>query len=60
MDSSSKLKMVHFLFKISMFGDLFDSYVVDAPVNSQKTIKMILRPYARVFGYKLYDSQSKP
>jgi quercetin dioxygenase-like cupin family protein len=60
MDSSSKLKMVHFLFKMSMFGDLFDSYVVDAPVNAQKKIKTILRPYARVFGYKLYDSQSKP
>ena len=60
MDSSSKLKMVHFFFKMSLFGDLFDSYVVDAPVNAQKTIKMILRPYARVLGYKLYDSKSKP
>ena len=60
MDSNSKLKMVHFFFKMSMFGDLLDSYVVDAPVNAQKTIKMILRPYARVFGYKLYDSKSKP
>jgi hypothetical protein len=60
MDSSSKLKMVHFFFKMSMFGDLFDSYVVDAPVNAQKTIKMILRPYARVLGYKLYDNKSKP
>jgi len=60
MDSNSKLKMVHFFFKMSMFGDLFDSYVVDAPVNAQKTIKKILRPYARVLGYKLYDSNSKP
>lgn len=60
MDSTSKLKMVHFFFKMSMFGDLFDSYVVDAPVNAQKTIKTILRPYARVLGYKLYDSKSKP
>jgi quercetin dioxygenase-like cupin family protein len=60
LDSSSKLKMVHLLFKMSMFGDLMDSYVVDAPVNVQKTIKMILKPYARVLGYKLYDNKSKP
>lgn len=60
MDSTSKLKMVHFFFKMSVFGDLFDSYVVDAPVNAQKTIKTILRPYARVLGYKLYDNKSKP
>jgi quercetin dioxygenase-like cupin family protein len=60
LDSSSKLKMIHLLFKASMFGDLFDSYVVDAPVNAQKTIKKLLRPYARVLGYKLYDNQSKP
>lgn len=60
MDSNSKLKMVHLIFKMSMFGDLFDSYVVDAPVNAQKTIKTILRPYARILGYKLYDNKSKP
>lgn len=53
MDSNSKLKMVHILFKMSMFGDFFDSYVVDAPINIQKTIKRILRPYARVLGYTL-------
>lgn len=60
MDSTSKLKMVHFFFKVSMFGDLFDSYVVDAPVHIQKATKVILKPYARVLGYKLYDSKSKP
>lgn len=53
MDSNSKLKMMHILFKMSMFGDYFDSYVVDAPINAQKTIKRILRPYARVLGYSL-------
>lgn len=60
MDSNSKLKMVHLLFKMSMFGDLFDSYVVDAPVNAQKLIKKMLKPYARILAYKLYDSKSKP
>ena len=60
MDSNSKLKMVHIFFKMSMFGDMFDSYIVDASVNAQKTIKKILKPYARVLGYKLYDSRSKP
>ena len=60
MDSTSKLKMVHFFFKMSIFGDMFDSYVVDAPINAQKTIKKILKPYARVLGYKLYDNKSKP
>ncbi len=60
MDSSSKLKMVHFFFKMSIFGELFDSYVVDVPINAQKTIKMILRPYARVLGYKHDEIKSKP
>jgi quercetin dioxygenase-like cupin family protein len=60
MDSNSKIKMVHLLFKMSMFGDLFDSYLVEAPVKGQKVIKTILRPYARVLGYKLYDEKSRP
>lgn len=60
MDSTSKLKMVHFFFKMSVLGELFDSYVADAPVNAQKIIKKILKPYARVLGYKLYDIKSTP
>ncbi len=60
MDSNSKLKMVHILFKMSMFGESFDTYVIDVPISAQKAIKRILRPYARVLGYKLYDSKSKP
>jgi quercetin dioxygenase-like cupin family protein len=60
MDSASKFKMLHLFFKMSMFGEMFDSYVVEAPVNGQKMIKKILKPYARVLGYKLYDSKSKP
>ncbi|MCD6010366.1 MAG: hypothetical protein K0Q79_228 [Flavipsychrobacter sp.] len=59
-DSNSKLKMVHFFFKMSLFGRDFDSYVKEAPVNGQKTIKKILRPYARALGYKLYDERSRP
>lgn len=59
-DSNSKMKMLHFFFKMSMFGDYFDSYVKEAPVNGQKTIKKILQPYARVLGYTLYDAKSKP
>lgn len=39
LDSFSKLKMLHFFFKMSMFGDLFDSYVVDVPVNAKKQSK---------------------
>ena len=59
-DRPSKLKMVHFIFKMAVFGNLFDSYVKEAPVKTQKIIKSILRPYARVLGYKLYDEKSKP
>ena len=59
-DSESKLKMLHFFFKMSMFGNMFDSYVKAAPVNAQKVIKKILQPYARVLGYKLYDDKSRP
>jgi quercetin dioxygenase-like cupin family protein len=59
-DSTSKLKMVHFFFKMSMFGNMFDSYVKAAPVKAQKVIKKILQPYARVLGYKLYDDKSRP
>jgi quercetin dioxygenase-like cupin family protein len=60
LDGDSKLKMVHMFFKMSMFGDLFDSYVAEVPVNGQKAIKAVLQPYARVLGYKLYDEKSRP
>ncbi len=60
MDSRSKFKTIHLIFKMSMFGELFDSYLVEVPIPVQKAIKMIVRPYARVLGYKLYDSNSKP
>ena len=60
MDSTSKFKMLHLMFKMSMFDDLFDSYVVEAPVNAQKLIKKILKPYARFLGYSRYDNRSKP
>jgi len=60
LDSKSKLKMVHFFFKMSLYGDLFDSYAAEAPVNGQKILKKMLRPYARVLGYKLYDERSRP
>lgn len=60
MDSRSNLKMVHMFFKMALFGDLFDSYIKEIPLNAQKTLKKILQPYARVLGYKLYDDKSKP
>lgn len=60
MDSFSKFNMLHLLFKMSMFGDMFDSYVVDAPVKVQKMLKKILKPYARILGYSIYDNKSKP
>jgi quercetin dioxygenase-like cupin family protein len=59
MDSTSKFRMLHLFFKMSMFGESFDSYVVEAPVNVQKVILRILQPYARVLGYKLCDNKSK-
>ena len=60
MDDASRFRTLHLFLKMSIYGDLFDSYIVDAPVNGQKMIKTILKPYARVLGYKLYDERSRP
>lgn len=60
MDSTSSLKPLHIFLKMSVFGDIFDSYVKEAPVQMQRAIKKILQPYARILGYKLYDERSKP
>jgi quercetin dioxygenase-like cupin family protein len=60
LDSTSGVKIVHLLFKASLFGEHFDSYVKEAPLSAQQFLKTVLRPYARVLGYRLYDSRSTP
>jgi len=57
-DKPSRFKMLHFFFKMSLFGDTFDTYVKQSPIKIQKLIKVILKPYARVLGYKLESSKA--
>jgi mannose-6-phosphate isomerase-like protein (cupin superfamily) len=50
------------LFQLAVFGDKFDSYpTVEAPPKPVlKTLKFLLGPTARLFGYKNYNEDYKP
>ena len=50
------------LFQLAVFGNNFDSYPTkDAPPKPVlKTLKFLLAPSARLFGYKNYNENYRP
>ncbi|CAN5238973.1 hypothetical protein BH23BAC1_BH23BAC1_47370 [soil metagenome] len=50
---------VQILMKIAVLDDMFDTYPKGG-VIAFKTLKKIIKPYARLLGYTPYDEKSKP
>ncbi|TNE61581.1 MAG: cupin domain-containing protein [Bacteroidetes bacterium] len=52
MDSKSGFKTLRLLLQLSVLHDWFDNYIAGPPIPVQKVMRLGMRPYARLLGFR--------